>query len=270
MSVTKDVLGLKRFAGLAAVCLAMASAPVQAQGTFTVLGGHGQYHNLSFNGGYNYSSYWTGRNQVSYGGTSYWIYCIDPMTSWVSSATYQTTSLDNFLGASGRYNTQFNQSSYTGVQAYGYDNRSTTAVMSQLTNLYSHAYNDSLTSVTKASAFSYAVWEIMGESAYGAATGGQRTNETGTAWRTQVDAYLSALSTNSWGNVNGVNLSTTSNFVYTVFYTAAQGGSQSFLAVTSGGGGGTGVPEPGTLALAALALVGVAATGRRAQADKRA
>ncbi len=255
-------MSLKHIINLALVCVATCGPAAQAQSTFSVVGGNGAYHNLSFNGGASYGGYWTGNNQVSYGGTNYWIYCIDPMTTWVSGATYQTTSLDNYLGASGRYNTQFNQAGYTAVQGYGYDNRSTTTVMNQLTNLYAHAYTDSLTSTTKSSAFSYAVWEIMGESAYAATTGGQRTSETGTAWRTQVDSYLSALSTNSWGNVNGVNLSTSSNFVYTVFYTAAQGGSQSFLAVTHGGPS-TGVPEPGTLVLAALALFGVAASGRR-------
>jgi PEP-CTERM motif len=260
-SLTKSLQAAPARVWMAAACLALATVGAQATTlvTQTTTGGS---HNLSWNAGATYTSNWTGARNMSYGGgTPFWAYCIDPQTGINGAATYTTTSLSNFL-TGGRYTSQFGQTSYTNIQGYGYNDQNTSTILSQLTNLYSHAYADSLTSATKASAFGYAVWEIMGESAYSTAGGGLRTNETGTAWRTQVDAYLSALSTNSWSNVNGVNLSTTTNFIYTVYYTAAQGASQTFLRVTAGGGGGS-VPEPGSLALVASALFAAGYGARR-------
>ncbi len=248
---------------VAAGCLALSVGAVHAT-TLTTQSTLGGSHNLSWNAGTSYVSNWTGARDVSYGGgTPFWVYCIDPQTGINAASTYSTTSLSNFL-TGGRYTTQFAQAGYTNIQGYGYNDQASSTILNQLTNLYSHAYADSLTSATKASAFGYAVWEILGESAYSASGGGLRTSETGTAWRTQVNSYLSALSTNSWSSVNGVNLSTATNFVYTVYYTAAQGASQSFLAVTpSGGGGGGSVPEPGSLALVAAALFAVRWNARR-------
>jgi hypothetical protein len=151
-------------------------------------------------------------------------------------------------------------------------------VKNELVSLYSHAYADSLTSILKAQAFAYVVWEIMGDAinASSRTTGaiqsaGTSLTLTGTAdpLEGQIDAYLAALSSNSWTAVNGANLSTATTYAYTVYYdpatTASPHQAQNFLVVTPGSGGATGgtVPVPGSLALAGLGLIGLAGVQRR-------
>jgi hypothetical protein len=251
----KSTLRMAAFATVVGAALGLTSAHAQVLNANNSLG---EAHSISTNAGASYASMWRGANGFSDGASNFWAYCIDPRTSYVNNSQYTNTSLANFLGASGRYASQFGQASYTSTASTGYVAQNIATVQNSLMNLFSHAYADSLTSGVKAAAFSYAVWEIIGESSYNTNTGGIRSNEV-SAWRSQTDAYLSALSTNSWSNVNGVNLNAAMSYLYTVYYTSAQGASQSFLRVTQN----TGVPEPGSLALTTVALLGLATVVRR-------
>ncbi len=260
----KSTLRAAAFATVVGATLGL--TPLHAQ-VLNSNGSLGESHVISTNAGASYASQWRGANGFSDGTSNFWAYCIDPRTSYVNSTHYTNTSLANFLGGSGRYASQFAQASYTSTASTGYVAQNVATVQNSLMNLFSHAYADSLTSAVKAAAFSYAVWEIMGESSYNTNTGGLRSNEAG-AWRTQTDAYLSALSTNSWSNVNGVNLNAAMSYLYTVYYTSAQGASQSFLRVTQNGG--TGVPEPGSLALTTAALLSLTVMARRRRQQRAA
>lgn len=190
---------------------------------------------------------------------AFWVYCLDPLTAYKAGATYNTASLVDFLtlgGANSSYNKLFTNPAYSGVTPYAAQN--TTTVLNKLVSLYSHAYNDSLSNSTKSAAFQYAVWEIEGEAAYSSTSGGLKTATTG-GFKTQVDAYLNALTSNNWTSVNGLNLSATKNYTYTAYVSSPLGGSQTFLRVTDAPNT---VPEPGSIALVSLALFGVAYTRR--------
>jgi hypothetical protein len=260
-SLGSIALGFRSAALSAVFGSAVLLAPAQAQAqVLNSSGSLGEAHALSLNAGASYASTWRGANSLNDGASTFWAYCIDARTGYTNGSHYTATSLSNFLGATGRYASQFGQAAYTSTASTGYVAQHVATVQNSLINLFAHAYADSLTSAVKAAAFSYAVWEIMGETSYNTNTGGLRSNEV-SAWRTQTDAYLSALSTNSWSNVNGVNLNSAMSYLYTVYYTAAQGASQSFLRVTQNTG--TGVPEPGSLALTLVGLLGVGHMVRR-------
>jgi len=189
---------------------------------------------------------------------AFWVYCLDPLTAYKAGASYNTASLGDFLtlgGANSSYNKLFTNPAYSGATPYAAQN--TTTVLNKLVSLYSHAYNDSLSSVTKSAAFQYAVWEIEGESAYSSSKGGLTTSTAGV--KAQADAYLTALTDNTWTSVNGLNLSATKNYTYTAYVSSPLGGSQTFLRVTDASNK---VPEPGSIALVSLALFGVAYTRR--------
>jgi hypothetical protein len=239
----KSTLRTAAFATVMGAALGL--TPLHAQ-VLTSNNSLGEAHSISTSAGATYASQWRGANGFTDGASSFWAYCIDPRTSYVNSSTYVNTSLANFLGASGRYASEFAQAAYTSTASTGYVAQNIATVQNSLMNLY------------KAAAFSYAVWEIIGESSYNTNTGGLRSNDV-SAWRTQTDAYLSALSTNSWSNVNGVNLNAAMSYLYTVYYTSAQGASQTFLRVSQN----TGVPEPGSLALTAGALLALVTMARR-------
>ena len=224
------------------------------------------------------ASYVAGRQMTFNGGSAFWAFCIDPGTGVaLTTNTYSTMSLDSFLSgsASSAYQQQMTRTGYTNVwTGLSTDSATQTLVRNDLKELYSYAYKDAETSATKAAAFGMALWEIIlqdggtGGTTYARTTGRLgsygSTNDTLTAAGSennvdavdnQVNTYLNALNTGNW---SGIGLGTATNWNYTVYFDATSPFSQTFIGVT-----GPGVPEPGTAALAALALLGAARFSRR-------
>lgn len=225
----------------------------------------------NFNGGSTYYQSWTGADQVSDGTSTFWAYCIDPKTGtkWGQANTYASASLNSFLNtplnntnpASTGYQQQMSGAGYGGLS---YSIQNTALVETSLMSLFSHAYNDSLTDATKAAAFGFAIWEIMGQASYSRTAGalrsrGSTSSSDGDGLEVQIDAYLSALNANSWANVNGADLSAASSYVYTVYYDPTTHTAQNFIKVTPA----PAVPEPATLALVGAALLGMTSVSRR-------
>lgn len=213
-------------------------------------------------------------------GQQFWVYCVDPLTTTKLSSTYSTASLDSFMGvtlnaggtatggngASSAYKTLFTNSVYGPADGYEYQS-GTVNLYNNLTELYSYAYKDSLTSNTKSAAFQYVLWELLGDGSSGAANptiGGGAYFTTGSyeSVRTQAEKYLDALNNANesfWTSSLGL---TKSAYNYTVYKSTASPSSQTFLKVADKPGS---VPEPGSIALAFAAFGAVAYTRRRKQ-----
>jgi hypothetical protein len=265
-SRSQQVKALVVSAVLASSC-GLASAQITlGGGSLVAKTGTVTYNNL--NSSATIGNSWSGGALSLTDGTSnFYAYCIDPLTSGTGgSGTYSTASLSNFLtaGSPTGYTQEMTSAGYTGL---AYVQQNTTIVNNALVSLFSHAYSDSLQTNVKAAAFSYAVWEIMGDSSTqsgtgtysrtaGALRGGGSTAATDSdATEAQIDSYLSALNSGNW---SGLGLSTTTNYVYTVYYDPAPHSAQNFLSVTTAG-----VPEPGSIALVGAAMLGVAVSRRR-------
>lgn len=273
----------------AAGMLSLALAPAHAAGTTTLTDVTGagtskvESHQITF-GSKAVTSTNMGAWKVNEGTSaqdsagSFWVYCLDPLNAFSSPATYDKISLSSFVNDQTGYTKVFSGANYQNANVAGmYDDATTSKakVLADLTELYAHAYNDSLSSGTKSAAFQFAIWEIEGDGKGKNSDGkyysdaytmsGLDVNEN-TTFTTQVNAYLTALNSNAWGNVNGANLSSLSNYTFSVYNPNPAGG-QALLRVTAGG---TAVPEPGSLALAGLALFGVVYTRRQSKASQRA
>jgi hypothetical protein len=245
----------------AAVALALSFGGANAQ--LADAGAYGTSTNYGVNNGAASSTYSPGRNMTYNGGSQFRAFCIDPGTGTILPSAYSTMSLDSFLdgSATSGYQQQLTRagSSYsTTWPGLSVTTATQTIVRNDLKELFSYAYNDALTSATKTAAFGMAVWEIILQDGTNgttyARTSGRLTSYGSTAANDndvveqQTNSYLSALNTGNW---SGLGLATATNWNYTVYFDSTSPFSQTFLAVTT-----PGVPEPGTAALAALALFG--------------
>ena len=266
---------------IAAVLSVAAGSASAFTETFTNTTQSQQIYINDFTGGTSFapSAGLVGRYEVTSSGTGgpgvTDVYCIDPRT-YNSAGTYTEVSLGTFLntvnvgtGKTG-YQEQMSSLGYTGPPLLTYAAQGASTVSANLMNLYSHAYADSLTSKDKATAFGYVVWEILGDSINASSRTSGALQSAGTNLSNpdtvdaQIDAYLLGLSGGSWGT-----LTTVQTYTYSVLYNSGNNPNhvgQNFLRVSNPGGGnqGTGnIPEPGTIALAGLALLGTFRASRR-------
>jgi MYXO-CTERM domain-containing protein len=249
-----------------AVAVAFGSAGAQTlTATGNVFGSTAQY---GVNNGAASGNYAPGRQFTYNGGSNFWAYCIDPGTGTILPSAYSTMSLDSFAdgSATSAYAQQISRSGYGTWTGLSTSSASQAVVKNDLKELFSYAYNDAMSSANKAAAFGMAIWEIILQdggalgNTYARSTGrltsyGLTTATDNDAVETQTNTYLNALNSGGWA---GIGLGTATNWNYTVYYDSTSPFSQTFLGVTT-----PGVPEPGTAALAALALFGAARFSRR-------
>lgn len=256
----------------AAIAAALTFGQVSAQ-TLTATGavkGTSTYY--GYNGSSSLGTYAPGR-EFTYNGSTFWAFCIDPATGTSLPNPYSTLSLASYLdgAADSEYALQMGRSGYSGFSGLSTSTATQSRVRDDLMELYSWAYNDAMSSATKAAAFGMAIWEIIlqdGSSTgttYSKASGrmnsyGSSTSNTSDAVDLQTNSYLTALNTGNWTGLLGASAAQT-NWTYTVYFeNIASGASQTFLRVTAPG---TSVPEPATLALAGLGILGAVRFSRR-------
>lgn len=265
---------------LGALLLVASAGAVSAQTATLNYTGPDLRASLKYNssGGTALSTYSQGALGLSDGSSSFWAYCIDPNTTAIFSPaqSYAVKSLDQYLDgtASSGYASQLTRpgSGYSGL-GLSTNSATQTTVKDNLTELFSHAYADSLLNANNAAAFGMAAWEIImqdsnGSGVFASGLGRVRTSGSDTTYSSGNDGigapagdsiekrtqqYLAALSNSSestgWGNIS---LGTSTNWDYTVYVDLTSPFSQTFIRVTPGGGGNNQTPIPGTLALAGL------------------
>jgi hypothetical protein len=255
---------LIKISGAVALALSFGGASAQLADT----GSFGTNTNYGVNNGAASSTYSPGRNMTYNGGSNFRAFCIDPGTGTILPSAYSTLSLDSYLDGTttSAYQQQITRSGYGTWSGLSIAGATQTLVRNDLKELFSYAYTDALGSATKTAAFGMAVWEIIlqdggaGGTTY-ARTSGRLTSYGSTSANDndvveqQTNTYLSALNTGGWA---GIGLATATNWNYTVYFDGTSPFSQTFIGVTTAG-----VPEPGTAALAALALMGAVRFSRR-------
>lgn len=265
-----------RFAAATAVLAISTGASAQLQD----VGGFGQSTVSSASNGYSH-----GRLMKWNGGATFNAYCIDPYTGTALPGSYDVISLNTFTsGAGSQYAQQLGRlGGYAGLDAGA---NAQLTVRKDIDELYRWAYSDVLSSnnTAKAAAFGLVLWEVImqgsgngtttggnGGSTYSRSsasfttTGGDGTN--GNFGATEalstdkvefwVDKYLTALNGNSWTTTLGFASAT--NWNYTIYFDNTPA-SQTFITATR-----QGVPEPATLALAAVGLFGAIRMSRRSK-----
>jgi hypothetical protein len=229
--------------------------------------------NYSNNSGGSFGNGNVGALEFNYNsGSNFWAYCIDPGTGAILPGAYTTSTLDVFLNGTGTsgYASEIGRGGiYSGLSVTA---ASQLQVLNDLKELWGHAYSDSLTSNIKSAAFGMAAWEIIMQNggatgtSYAVNSGSMQSHGSNTVFdadslEAQTTAYLSALSTNNWA---GISLGATTSWNYTVYFDGSAPVSQTFLQATAVSP--SVVPEPGSFALAGLALLGVASARRRVAA----
>lgn len=204
----------------------------------------------------------TSGNGMSVTSDNFWAYCIDRDTGFGGGITYTKLSgLDAYLttansafGGKTYYQQQMSSGNYSSTGSYG-DSTTPSLVKTRLEELFRYAYADSLTSTLKSAAFQFSVWEVLGDASL-SRTSGFNSAAVDTSFNSQVDTYLTALGTHSWGSL------VAKDYNFTVYM--ALGQSQGQISVTPGTGSTNGkVPEPGSLALAMMAVLMLAGQLRR-------